>query len=382
MTPRTRDAIRAQLLARRQTHAASRGVELDVREGSWEWLRATALAVLIEGLEQQGASAPDQVLPDRATGVFLSPHGSLAGRPREAGESDSSYRARILAWWRTVVDTGSPADWVAVCEEVATVTEAYAYPFWNSVLGQVSIVPLGPAQGDSTANTRLLTINQLTRISEYFEGSRDAAGAVATDLERRIVCAQRPNHEITFPATPTQDVALAIENAPTHPWPWTGSHAITSSTTVSFKVSGDHTELAGLPWLVFVGTAHARGGFVRVTPSSAAYNGGPNTTTFDLDVTLGAAPTGTGHPCPPNFESVRDAVFALFDSLSPGDTSPASRFPAPTAARPTTLYLGAVYNAAMGADGVTDANVSTPAATVVPGAQELITLGTFTLTKL
>jgi len=385
---RTRETIRAALLSRLAARFDAGDAPLDIRDPGDAYQMTDALAVLLSALEGQAAGALSQILPDRATGPWLDAHGDAPPLPREAGELDADYQARILAWWAYRHPTGSPADLVAACEATDVVVEAYAYPSNGSgaVRGLCDVRVMGAAQGESAADTRILSNADLAHVRAYIEGDEDAHGTSTPGGEqRRIVGAKMTaagNVEIYNPTAVAQDVTLAVANAPTPPWPWTGSHGIASSNTISWTVSGDQTALTGLPWLLFVGTSNARGGYMRVTPPTATFNSGPNTTKFDAPTTLPAAPTGTGYPAPPNWEEIRDAVFGVFDALTPGDTSPATRYPAPTGARPTKLYLGGLYAAIEGADGVVDSSISTPAATVTPGALELLKLGTLTITKL
>lgn len=385
---RTRETIRAALLSRLAARFDAGDAPLDIRDPGDAYQMTDALAVLLSALEGQAAGALSQILPDQATGSWLDAHGDVPPLPREDGELDADYQARILAWWGYRLPTGSPADLVSVCEATDFVTEAYAYPSngGGAVRGLCDVRVMGAAQGESATDTRVLSNADLAHVRAYIEGDEDIHGASTPGGEqRRIVGAKMTplgNVEIYNATAQVQNVALAVANAPTHPWPWTGSHAIASSNTISWTVSGDHTDLAGLPWLLFVGTSNARGGYMRVTPPTATFNSGPNTTKFDAPSTLPAAPTGTGYPAPPNWEQIRDAVFGVFDALTPGDTSPATRYPAPTGARPTKLYLGGLYAAVEAADGVVDSSVTTPATTITPTALFRITLGTLTVTKL
>jgi len=380
LTPRDRATIRAQLLARLEARARDRGEELDTGEGSWEWLRGSALAVLLEALERQAAGGAAQILPDRAAGLHLDAQGELVALPRESTETAEAHRQRVLAWWSTVLGTGSPADLVAVCEASGVCEEAYAYPYYNSNLGRVDLVCLGPAQGQSVANTRALDGTARTAIEDYLHGV-DATGAQGD--ERRVVCAPVGNLSIVALSELVQDVEVAIRNDATRPFPWSGSHAITVSGTTSWKVADDHTDLVNLPWLLNVGTAYVRGGYQRVVPTSASYDGGANRTTFNVTTAMPAGPTGTGYPCPPNWEAIRDNVFDHYDSLSPGDTSPtATRYPAPTASRPAVLYRAPLIRAVLSALGVSRVSLTTPAATVTPAARQLITLGTLLVTEI
>lgn len=390
LTARTREVIRAALLARLSARFVAGLAPLDVREPGDAWQMTDALAVLLSALEAQAASAPSQILPDRATGTWADAHGTAEGLPRQTGERDADYQTRLLAWWSYRLPTGSPASQVAVCEATDDCEEAYAYPCMGSgaVRGLCDVRVMGPAQGGSATNTRILDNAQLANVRDYIDGTVDAHGLPVVDGEQqRPVCAQMSatgNVLIYSPTPDPRDVTLSITNAPTHPWPWVGSHAIVASTSVSWTVSGDHSDLVDLPWLVPVATTVARGGYVRAVPTSATYNGGTNRTKFDVasGILPGVPLLTTGYPAPPNFEQVRDAIFAVFDALTPGDTTPTpSRYPAPTGARPAKLYLGALYAAAAEADGVSDVTITAPAATVTPAAYGLITLGTLTITR-
>lgn len=374
---RDRSTIRAQLVARLEARARGRGETLDTREGSWEWLKTSSLAVLLEALERQAAGGLAQILPDRAAGPHLDAQGELVSLPRADGETAEAHRQRVLAWWSTVLGTGSPADLVAVCEASGECEEAYAYPYYNANLGRVDLVCLGPAQGQSVANTRALDGTARTAIEDYLHDTLGVAGG-----ERRVVCAPVGNLSIVALSELVQDVAVAIRNDATRPFPWSGSYPITVSGTTSWKVAGDHADLVNLPWLLNVGTAFVRGGYQRVIPTGASYDGGTNRTTFTVATAMPAGPTGTGYPCPPNWEAIRDSVFEYFDTLSPGDTSPATRHPAPTAARPTILYRAPLLRAVLGVRGVSRVSLTTPAATVTPVARQLVTLGTLLVTEI
>ena len=379
LVARDRSTIRAQLVARLEARARGRGETLDTREGSWEWLKASALAALLEALEQQAAGGVAQILPDRAAGLHLDAQGELVALPRAAGETVEAHRQRVLAWWGSILGSGSPADWVAVCEASGLCEEAYAYPYFNANLGRVDLVCLGPAQGQSVTNTRVLDGTTRTGIEHYLHGV-DALGAQGE--ERRVVCAPVGNANVVALPELAQDVEVTIRNDATRPFPWSGSHALTVAGSTSWKVAGDHTDLVNLPWLLNVGTAFVRGGYQRVIPTGASYDGGTNRTTFTVTDAMPATPSGTGYPCPPNWESIQAAVFEYFDTLSPGDTSPATRHPAPTAARPTSIYRAPLLRAVLGVRGVSRVSLTTPAATVTPVARQLLTLGTLLVTEI
>jgi uncharacterized phage protein gp47/JayE len=171
---------------------------------------------------------------------------------------------------------------------------------------------------------------------------------------------------------------VQVTAAPTHPFPWSGSHVIGASTTADVEVNGDQSALEGLDVLVNVGTANARGGYVRATVATAVYDGS-STTLLTFAAALAAAPSvgGSVYPCPPFFEEAQRAVFDLFDALTPGDTSPARRVPSELAAGRATLYASRLINAVLSVEGVLGVTLATPSANVTPSAKSLVTLGTF-----
>lgn len=381
LVPRDRATIQARYLARRRGRYAARGVALETGVGSPEWLLASALAVMVEGLEAHGAAGLRQLHPDQAVGGMLSAHGDVLQLPRAAGERDADYQGRLAARWQERLPAGSPAEWVAACEAVTGVTDAYAYARLRPgtagtfTLGCSTIVVRGAAQGDSPTNTRIASGAVLAHVAAYLVGAEDAAGVAVTDgTELRPVCAQVGNVSVEAISESVQNVEAVLTNAPTHPFPWTGSHAIVASTTGTITILGSYEDLAGLPLLANVGTTVYRGGYHRATVTTAVF-GGVNTV-LTLAAALDAAPTGTVYPAPPNFEALRLRVLDLFDRLTPGDTNVnASRHPS-VADAPATLYLAALDDALLNGDGVIAATYNAPAADTVPAAKAQATLGT------
>ena len=105
------------------------------------------------------------------------------------------------------------------------------------------------------------------------------------------------------------------------------------------------------------------------------------------------------YPCPPNWETIRASVFAHFDALGPGDTTPASRWPSEATEARATLYrtglaaevitgipvvttvtTAATTTTGTPASGVLSCTVTTPVADVTPAAKTVVTLGTLIVT--
>lgn len=383
LTARDRDTIRAALLSRLADRYRGDAVKLDDRRGSDAWQETAALAVILSGIEAHAAGAVGQLLPDLATGGTLTSHGTVGEITRGATESTEDYRARVLAWWRERLPTCSEGDLVALAEATDACTQACVYRRLQPATaatytaGCWTMVACGAPQGSSATNTRVLAAGDLAHVAAYIEGTEDEHGVATSGVQQRPVCGLVGNYSVEACSTLATDVALALTNAPTHPFPWAGSHAIVGSAVGWVTVAGDQSALAGLPMLAHIGTANARGGYVRVPILTAVFGGVNTTLTFDA---LAAAPTGTIHPCPPNFEQVRDATFALFDALGPGDTGAPSRWPSPSTSWPSVLYRVALRAAAMRAEGVRDVTDTAPGADVTPAAKTIATLRDFLVT--
>ncbi len=184
-----------------------------------------------------------------------------------------------------------------------------------------------------------------------------------------------------------QNVVLSCAMTEANAFPWTGALTIVSSTATSLTVSGDHTAKEGLRALVLPAAPTVRGTTIAITLGPATF-GGVNTV-FDQTAPGSecGSPTGLVYPCPPNWETIRADVFAHFDALGPGDTTPASRWPEESVEARATLYrtgLAAdVINGAQDpavATGVLSCTVTTPAADVTPTAKTVVTLGTLIVT--
>lgn len=327
-----------------------------------------------------------------ATGtVSASATGVLDGA---AAEGDAALRARILDRRRERPGSGNRADWRAWARACTGVEDAYVWPLMQpttgttEVKGCVTVVPLGPAQGDSPTNPRILGSTRCAQVKGYVEGTHDTAGnALGTPgAQLRPVSLLDGNYAIEDPATQAQAVAAQLTLASAYAFPWSGTMTVhVSSDATHLVVSGDHEAKNGKKALAYVGTGAIRGGYQEVTlPGTGAYDGGTGLTTwtFGSGVLL-ATPSGTAYPSPVNWAALRTAVFALFDALGPGDValpSKSARWPAEDVQGRATLHPSAVVAALMGVAGVLAATVTTPSAAVTPAAKTIVTLGTFLVT--
>lgn len=503
-TGRTRAVIRDTLLALWSAEYTAAGARLLVAPGSDAYLWASALAVLLEGLEAQAENIERDILPDQASPEALARHGDVDGVARRLGaravhvvtltgpvagtfpiptgtqmafsdgtlynvdsgsvtfpagplpatvdvtavdagaagtraaganltfvatpvginstgtvtgapttpgtdqESLADWATRIIARRQERPASGNRADWQAWVESYtgSTVARAFVYPLLAppasfpgagtpETPGCVTVVAVGPAQGDSTVKRRIVPVDDggtrtpgaaLTRIRDYIEGDRTIAGVATTSgTQLRPVTMLAANAAVEAISETAQNVVLSCAMTEANAFPWTGALTIVSSTATSLTVSGDHTAKEGLRALVLPAAPTVRGTTIAITLGPATF-GGVNTV-FDQTAPGSecGSPTGLVYPCPPNWETIRADVFAHFDALGPGDTTPASRWPEESVEARATLYrqglaADVINGVTTAATGVLSCTVTTPAADVTPAAKTVVTLGTLIVT--
>ena len=535
-TGRARDTIRDSLLSFWSQEYTAAGERLLIAPGSDAYLWASALAVMLEGLEAQAESVARDILPDQASDEAIARHGSVDGVARRAGvrarhtvtvtagvdatytfpvgvtyrmaysdgtlytvedssvtiaagtgtitvtaadigaaptrtatdvltfvstptglsatgtvasvattgtdqESYSAWAARIIARRQERPASGNRADWQDWVEGYTgtTITRAYVYPLLAppasypgagtpDTPGCVTVVAVGPAQGDDTTNFRIVPLDNasthtpgaaLPFIRGYIEGVFTIDGDVTTTgTMLRPVTMVGDNANVEAISIASQPVTLSCTMTAANAFPWTGALTIVSSTATSLVVAGDHSVTgspkSGMRALVVPTTGTAvRGATIAITLGAATF-GGVNTT-FDQTASPCGTPTGSVYPCPPNWETIRASVFAHFDGLGPGDTTPASRWPSESTEARATLYRTGLAaevitgipvvttvttttatttvttttttvasttstTAGTPATGVLSCTVTTPAADVTPAAKTVVTLGTLLVT--
>lgn len=502
--PRTRDEIRDTLLADWGARAEAAGAPVDTREGSYAWLLAGALALVLEAQEAQVDALARELLPDTATTTFLDRHGAVDGVEREpavaavlqitvtgtpsalitfgtatltapdgtaytpsqladgtggtvtlngsgaatayatcatagtvgnqanttalawsarptdadptvevaatttagaAAESDAAYALRILARRQERPAAGNRADWQAWCTEVDGVEDACVYPllhptYGTGTPGAVTVVALGPPQGTSATNTRVLSADKLQDIRDYIEGTGDSAGGTTgATSQKRPVNMMAGNYTIQETAQQFQDLDLSLSltavaggGGTSAPFAYSAAYtveAVPAPTTTTFSVTGDvaATITAGKDVLVRVVGSAVRGDYAKTTVTSSAYDG-VSKTNIVVSPALPAAPFATGVVLPglSTWSTIQAKVFEVFDTLGPGDTTPPSRWPGLDSRLGSTLYrnqlvaaLVARYDAdgvlLSGVPGILDVNVVTPAANVAAPAKTSVVLG-------
>lgn len=307
----------------------------------------------------------------------------------EDAETANELRLRVLSRLRQRPASGNVEDWRDWCESCDGVTRAFVYPLLEPVtvsgdkLGCVTVVVMGPAQGDNPTNSAVISSARCDEIKDYIEGIRDTAGAfdtAATQLRPASIAAD--DYEISFIGVAPTDVEANIATTSRFPFSFTGTLTVDgASTASSLIVTGDETAKTGKIALCRVATTSYRGGWQATELKNGSYNGGTNKTTFT--VSLAAAPnTTTAYPAPANWAALRTAIFALFDSLGPRDTTPPRRWPTVDVLGADTLYVSAIVSALLGVGGVTSATVTQPATDYAPSdAKQIPELRYFLVTE-
>lgn len=354
-----------------------------------------------------GTRATGDTLTFSSAPSGLNPTGTVASTLRSGtdAETDDALATRIIARRRERPGSGNRADWREWVKSYTgtEITDAYVYPLLAppavfpgagtaNTPGCVTVVAIGPAQGDSVTNTRIVPSDdgstraggaQLTRVEDYIEGDRLPDG---TDVSSNPNDPLRPvvvtpgNYCVQQISTSAQSIVMDLEVSASNAGQWTGTMTVVSATVTELVVSGDHLDKVGFRALVKIGTGNYRGGWKMFTLGSGSFDTTNTTFTVD-DVAIGdAVGSSTVYPAPGNFNAIREAVLGYFDGLGPGDTSPASRWPSEDDGGVATMYLTALAAAAIGVPGVLSATVTSPAADVTPAAKTVVTLNEFRVT--
>lgn len=327
-----------------------------------------------------------------ATGTVTTGSGT---RDAEDEELDAALQTRLLELLRERPASGNRADWRAKAMEIDGVASAFVYPLLAPPAstpgagtphtpGCVTVVVVGPAQGDSTTNSRIIESvagAALAAHKGYLEGTHEADGDETTSGSQwRPVTIEAADYTVEAANTQAQDVVAAILLAPGSTWSWSGA-ALTgvSATTTAIVVSGDHSAKAGKDALVFIGTNYTRGGWKKVTIATAVYSTGNTTLTFSAAVASAPDHTKGVYPAPSVWEALRLAAFAHFDALAPSDVDTGSyprsaRFPPESwgTGYYAKLYRQILARDLMGVSGVLTATITTPSSDVTPSQAKTI----------
>jgi len=364
-----------------------------------------------------GTRAVGNVLTFTAAITGLDPTGTVASGPTFVEgtneESIADWAQHIIELRQERPGSGNRSEWREwVTDYQGTVIDtAFVYPLLEppptfpgagtpSTPGCVTVIAVGPAQGTRVENTRLVPYDdasartsgaELPFIRGYIEGTRTITGVPTdTGTQLRPVTMLAENASVEAFLTTQQNIVIECEMNEANAFAWTGSHAITSASSTTIVVAGDQTALNGLIAQVLVDaptTLNTRGGYRVYTLPVGVFAAGETTWTFSTP--FPDTPTGSIYPATPADAAIRTAVFAYFDGLGPGDTTPPSRWPPESSGARATLYLSALAATALtsvpsvsaqGAlvltpTGVLSATVTTPVADITPGAKTVVILG-------
>lgn len=353
------------------------------------------------------------VLTWQSAPAGLGPNGTVSAVTTTGADVENygDWSQRIIGRLQERPASGNRADWKAWCEAFTglDIRQVWVYPLLQppatapglgtiNVLGCVTVVCAGPAQGDNPTNTRILGAGAgetLGTVKAYIEGLINAEGLVVTDGEQlRPVTMASADYTVESIAVTTQNVQAVLVCNTANRFSFSGfAPSIFSSTATQIVATGDFTtgatDLTSLAVLVNVGTAYYRGGYYRVVLPQGTYNGGTGRTTWDLTATplpTGSSASGTIYGAPGCWGSLRLAVFDYFDALGPGINSGApgfvdiDRFPSEDSDARSTLYRAALQGIMANVPGVLSATVGTPAADVSPDQKTVVALGTLLVT--
>jgi uncharacterized phage protein gp47/JayE len=353
----------------------------------------TAVAIGVGGNRSVGAILTFQTAPVGLNATMT----VLSCVPAVGPATDEVYREVLLGRLRDRPASGNRSDWRSWATGYlgTSVAAAYVYPLLKppavlpgvgttGTLGCVTVVAVGPAQGDSLVNLRvvpsddLAARNQATplaRIIDYINGDRTIAGVPTADgYQLRPVTIGPDGDDWTVQSigvdSTTVELTLVLDGA--FAFPWAGTMTVAGgSTNTSLVVTGNQTAKEGLAALVSPNPTAERGDYRSVVLGPATFAAGE--TTFDQSADPVGAPLSSGivYPSPPNFGLIRLAVFAFFDALAPGDTSPPSRWPA---TGNSIVYPSALAAAVLAVPGVLSCTVVQPAAPLTPVAKYIYNL--------
>jgi len=171
----SRDEIRDQLLSylRAEYAAASPARTLLTSRGSPDWLNASALAVLLEGLEAQAEQNTRDILPDQASDEALARHGYVYGVDRRTGVA-----ARL-----TVTVTGSPSVTVTIAAgNTMTWTDGTLY-----LVTSTSVALNGGGSGTINVTATTLGASTTRTVADVLTFSSAPSGLNATGAVASVV---------------------------------------------------------------------------------------------------------------------------------------------------------------------------------------------------
>lgn len=279
-----------------------------------------------------------------AAPVGLNPTTTVQAITTTAVDADGAEdkRASVILRMRARPAGGNPAQIAELAERHASCAVAYVYPtmaphpngqadantFVSSRLdtpGTFTVLVMGGPQGSDpvsggTTHARSRTLDQANAVRDFLLGTHDVDGSeLGAPVGQRFSTQVLPaDVAVAVPSIQVLNVEVTVTALRAQAAGWTGTMAVVSSTTTTVTVAGDQSAKAGKTALFYVGIGNARGGWVKRTIATPAPFGGVNTV-LTLDEALPAVAAGTVYPALGHWETLRDAYFAFFDSLGPGD---------------------------------------------------------------
>jgi len=287
-------------------------------------------------------------------------------------ESDDELRARLLSWKQYPPGGGNYGHYKNYAEGVGGCEKAYTYHHFRGV-GTVDVVVLGPGVDDDNPTGDRFSVDE---------------DAVWTELDTEVrpctadidVAPGAGGTGVSIATAQAEPVDISVTENEGYETDWSGAFTVTGI-DVTFKqitVTADPTATIpdGARILVNVQVGTVWIPCVRTVASTVA--GPPHY----VNVTE-ALPSSTHDPAAngllpggPGTENQLEAILMLFDRLTPGDTSPATRRPVPSSVHPEDLLLADIFDAVQSLDSVKNMTVTTPVADVTPtGAKYLIRNG-------
>jgi uncharacterized phage protein gp47/JayE len=305
--------------------------EADTSQGSLIYIKSACLASALWGLYKYQEWISAQIFPDTADTEALDHHAWIRGLTRKAGETDAAYLERLLDYIRRPPAGGNQSDYVKWSLEITNVAAAYCYPLAQG-LGTVDVVILA-----SEANTGSEIPSSHTNVS----GTNDAVQA--NKLKHTAATFQtdgvKPGDIVKNTTLNTETTVVTID----------GEGELTLAADI-FTATPQDYEIVSL-------TEQVKEYIDTVRPVTASIVRVIAPTILSQDVTMSV----TGSEL--NIAKIKADIEAYLNALEPDET----------------LYVSQLISIAIQA-GADDADVTTPAADVVPNTNEMIRPGTVNVT--
>jgi len=293
-------------------------------------------------------------------------HADLDGARNE--ETDDELRERLLDWLQYPPGGGNWGHYLNFAQGVGGCAKAYVYPLYRG-LGTVDVVCLGTGVTDDEPTGSRFDADENLVWDELDEEVRPATA----DLDVRPSLG---GTGVSDPTAQAETIDIDIDPAagyePDQTTSWTAITPCPTSTSLEVTAApaglskGDRLLINiqnGTVWVPMV---------VTVVSTTT----GPPNHLIEIEETLPAlvidvAANGV-QPAGPGTEGQVEAILSLFDGLTPGDTSPATRRPVPSPAEPTDLLLADIFDTVQSLASVLNMTITFPAADTTPTAAKYL----------